>query len=295
MRSNLSPETLAVLERARRAAQEVPFDPEALLAEVNAQAPGGSASPTPQAASHTARPPTSGWYSKFGVLQVGLAALGVGGLLLTLHTSQPTAGARSEAPATTTTSSPAAPSPAAPVPTLVSPSMPDPVEAPAAATRPVAESTPPPPRQPAVRRPTPRFAALAAHAPRPSAPTATPVADPDVTPAATPSQVVPDPPPPTPPSDPFALELELLDRAERSLSDGQARAALDTLADLIERNPAGQLVPEAMAAQVRAHCALRDTRAAAAIARRLIARAPHSVAAGRVRSTCAGDPLGSAP
>ena len=57
MKSNLSPETLELLARGRDAAQELPFDAEALLAEVNAQVAGGATSLAPKAASSTVRPP----------------------------------------------------------------------------------------------------------------------------------------------------------------------------------------------------------------------------------------------
>ena len=295
MKSNLSPETLELLARERDAAQELPFDAEALLAEVNAQMAGGATPLAPKAASSTVRPPTSGWYSKFALFKVGLAALGVGGLFLALRASQPTPGAPRGARATAAATSPEAPPRAAAVPSVVPRSTPAPAAVLPAAERPVADTFAAIPAPVAGRRPVPRAVVLAAPAHRPPAPVAAPPADAEVTASAAPPPTVPAIPSAAPPADPFAVELALLDRAERALSAGQARDALDLLADLLERNASGQLVPEAMAAQVRAHCALHDAAAATAVALRLIARAPHSVSARRVRGSCVSDQLPAAP
>jgi hypothetical protein len=94
--------------------------------------------------------------------------------------------------------------------------------------------------------------------------------------------------PATPPS--LAEETAALRKAQRALSDGDPRAAMEVLQDLSWRHPNGVLREERMVAEVAALCASGKRDAARAVADRLLAEQPSAVGAARVRASCAFDP-----
>lgn len=85
----------------------------------------------------------------------------------------------------------------------------------------------------------------------------------------------------------LAEETAALRKAQRALSDGDARVALEVLEDLSWRHPNGVLREERMVAEVAAMCASGKRDAARAVADRLLAEHPSAVGAARVRSSCA--------
>jgi hypothetical protein len=295
MEHRLPPDTLELLQRARLDAQRVPFDADALLADVHAQIASGAASPTPGALAKTvSHAPRLGWFARLGAKGSSLIAVGVvvlGGVAartLVPIASPPTLAVAQHVAPPRPQLSPRVESRAAPSP------PPLPVVSPAA--RPAQPSStvtlprhaPPPATRSFVATTAPRTPTVT-EAPAPLAPTAAPIAPPS---PATP--VAPVVAPAAAPVDPFAAEVLLLEAADRAIQEGRAGDALTSLDDLIARNPSGQLVPEAMAAQVRAHCELGNADRAYAVASRLVARMPRSVAARRARASCVGERLSEA-
>jgi hypothetical protein len=88
----------------------------------------------------------------------------------------------------------------------------------------------------------------------------------------------------------LAEEIAALRKAQRALSDGDPRAAMEVLEDLSWRHPNGVLREERMVAEVAALCASGKRDAARGVADRLLAEQPSAVGAARVRASCAFDP-----
>jgi hypothetical protein len=104
-------------------------------------------------------------------------------------------------------------------------------------------------------------------------------------------------PPPSPDDsdDSLAREVSLLRAARAALDGGRAEQALTLLQRHALLWPRGVLVEERLATQVFAMCALGRVTEAAAKARELEGLAPHSPHLARVRTSCAGSPVTTAP
>lgn len=104
-------------------------------------------------------------------------------------------------------------------------------------------------------------------------------------------------PPPSPDDsdDSLAREVSLLRAARAALDGGHAEQALTLLQRHALLWPRGVLAEERLATQVFAMCALGRIAEAAAKARELEGLAPHSPHLARVRTSCAGSPVTTAP
>ena len=87
-------------------------------------------------------------------------------------------------------------------------------------------------------------------------------------------------------SNSLAQELELLQRAERTIRTGNSQVALGLLSELDRKFPKGQLLEERTAARVMANCQLDDEAGARARGNAYLIAHSQSVYADRVRTLC---------
>ncbi|MFO0609187.1 MAG: hypothetical protein U0324_38845 [Polyangiales bacterium] len=283
MRDELSPATRRLFERVQRAGADVPFDADALLAELKVDVgltrpPSSPATASPQSPRPPARvaPPMKGAVLPFA-LKVGLATvLLVAAGFFALRGRPPARPVAETRPAPTHALVPATPpAPAYEAAAPRAPSLPSPTEvARVARVAPVSRAPARPPRRAPSASPTPAAPPAAA----PEAPLAPPVAP---TPAVQPAE--------PPPDDPLARELDLIQRAEAALRAGDALGARALLRRYASEHPRGEMRPEALGVDLRALCALGDREEAARVAARLQALAPRSTPARRIPTTCVGD------
>ena len=249
--SELGPEELAVLARARRGLSPSARDAARVRAAVGAAVAVGSAG-SPSTAGELARassaaPAGMTGAAKLGAVVVLAAATGVGGYFLGFRAGVAER-ARSHAPLTA-------------VPAVVVPVAP-------VATAPLADVAAP--REPSIESGQPARMTK----PERVSPSAT---------ASAGNSVVPS----TPDARETSLELEtrILARVERALRDDNARLALGLLGELDRTVPGGQLTEERQAARAMGHCEL-GSQAASKLALGFVEAHPASAYVTRVREAC---------
>jgi hypothetical protein len=267
--SDLSPETRALLDRAR-GGDALPRGHRRVLRRRLAAAVGLAA---PFSLSATA---AAMWAAR------GIAILGATGIVHAVAVApalSPTFPKRGPVPVQTVHASATAARattlaivpPSAPAATRVEEGSPEPIEQPGRAAS--ASSAPP-----ATAGFAPAASARSTHVERPKRP---PVALVEATPVANPTSSVPS-------EDVLAAEVRLLGEAQRALREGDAEQSLSLLGEHDQRFPAGALGPEADALRIDAFCAAGRVSDAQAIARHLETQYPRTPLARPLASGCTG-------
>jgi len=251
--SELGPEELAVLARARRGLSPSARDAARVRASVDAAVTAGSSAPLGRESGRdvSAAPGTAIGAAKLGAVVALAAATGFGGYVLGFRAGAAEREQRRTPPAVAAHVAP--PSPV--------------VAAPLAEIRAL-------PRDPSLD------AAQPARVPKSErlAPSANGSAGIGANPRAT-------PPPADAHESSLELETRLLARVERALRDDNARLALGLLGELDRTVPGGQLAEERQAARAMGHCALGSD-SAQKLARAFVEAHASSAYVPRVREAC---------